>query len=168
MGIGAAGYFIAFTLFALNRTPDSYWPFLFPGLLFITLGADLEFNVANLYVLSSMEQDKQAIAGAILQTSLRLASVIGFGIATALYYAVSKSPPKSGYYGNNAAAPYAAAFWLASGFAAFSFVLVFFLRVGTQGNEVQTEIVLPVGAVGVEMVVAEKLSLKANLEQAAH
>ena len=47
MGIGAAGYFVSFLLFALQKTGDSYWAFAFPGFVLSVVGADLEFNVAN-------------------------------------------------------------------------------------------------------------------------
>jgi len=157
MGIGAAGYTLAFLLFALQRAPHSYWPFIFPGLLFITLGADLQFNVVNMYVLSSMPRNQQSIAGGIFQTGFRLASAIGFGISTAIFNAVQKSPPRSGYYADNPAAPYAASFWFAMASSAVSVGLCFFLRVGTQGGKVGEEEEVPsVGAPGVEVAVAEE------------
>lgn len=157
MGVGAAAYFLAFTLFALQRTPHAYWPFIFPGLCVITVGADLQYNVANMFVMSAMPRDRQSIAGGIFQTGIRLASTIGFGVATALFDAVQKSPPRSGYYAGNPAAPYAAVFWLSAGCAALSVALVFLLRVGTQGGgrvEAVAESVPVVGALGVEVAVA--------------
>jgi hypothetical protein len=47
MGIGACSYVISFLLIALQRHGDSYWAFIFPALILCVVGADLEFNVAN-------------------------------------------------------------------------------------------------------------------------
>ena len=47
MYIGTSAYAIAFLLMALNRMKDSYWAFYFPALILDVVGADLEFNVAN-------------------------------------------------------------------------------------------------------------------------
>ena len=47
MGVGAAAYTVAFLLVAVQRSRDSYWAFTFPSLAIVVVGADLEFNVAN-------------------------------------------------------------------------------------------------------------------------
>jgi hypothetical protein len=68
-----------------------------------------------MYVLSSMPANKQSIAGSLLQTLTRLCTAVGYGIATAIFDAVERNPPKSGYYANNAVAPFAGVFWFAFG-----------------------------------------------------
>ena len=45
--IGAVCYTISFLLLALQESDSSYWAFIFPSLLLMVVGADLEFNVAN-------------------------------------------------------------------------------------------------------------------------
>lgn len=45
--IGALAYFISALLLALMKEDSSYWAFIFPALLLSVVGADLEFNVAN-------------------------------------------------------------------------------------------------------------------------
>lgn len=47
MGIGAFAYTACFLLAAVNRHGDSYWAFIFPALCLSVIGADFEFNVAN-------------------------------------------------------------------------------------------------------------------------
>ena len=47
MYIGAGAYTVSFLLMAVNRRTDSYWAFYFPALILDVVGADLEFNVAN-------------------------------------------------------------------------------------------------------------------------
>ncbi|KAF9732141.1 hypothetical protein PMIN06_005370 [Paraphaeosphaeria minitans] len=135
MGIGALAYVISFTLIAVQRSGDSYWAFSFPGLCLIVVGADFQFVVTNMYVMSSMPPDKQSIAGSILQTLTRLSQAVGFGIATATFDAVQQNPSTSGYYANDPIEPYVSTFWFATGMAALGVVLIPFLKIGTQGHQ---------------------------------
>lgn len=91
-----------------------------------------------MYVLSSMPTNKQSIAGSLLQTLTRLCTAVGYGIATAVFDAVQRSPPTSGYYANNAVAPFAAVFWFAMGISFIAVLLVPFLRITTQGHKGDT------------------------------
>ena len=88
-----------------------------------------------MYVVSSLPPHRQSIAGSLFQTITRLCTAIGFGIATAIYNAVANNPSKSGYYANNPAELYAAAFWFSMGVAVLGVFLVPFLKIGTQGHE---------------------------------
>ncbi|KAJ4987499.1 Drug resistance protein [Stagonosporopsis vannaccii] len=138
MGIGAWAYVVAFALAAVQRKGDSYWAFSFPALCLCVIGADFEFIVANMYVLSSMPTSKQSIAGSLLQTLTRLCTAVGYGIASAIFDAVQRSPPTSGYYANNAVAPFAAVFWFAMGISFIAVLFVPFLRITTQGHKGDT------------------------------
>ncbi|KAI5357986.1 Putative major facilitator superfamily, MFS transporter superfamily [Septoria linicola] len=112
---------------------DSYWSFCFPGLILIVVGADLEFNVANMYVMSSMPPSQQSTAGGIFQTVTKLCMAIGLGIATAVFNAEKREPTMSSYW-DQETQPYAAVFWMATAASALSICLVPFLTLGTQGN----------------------------------
>lgn len=46
-GIGAICYFLAALLLALMKEENAYWPFIFPALMLSVIGADFQFNVAN-------------------------------------------------------------------------------------------------------------------------
>jgi nitrate/nitrite transporter NarK len=46
-GIGALSYLGSVLLLALMKEASSYWVFIFPSLLLSVIGADLQFNVAN-------------------------------------------------------------------------------------------------------------------------
>lgn len=82
-----------------------------------------------------MPADRQSIAGSLLQTLTRLCTAVGYGIATAIFDAVQKNPPKSGYYADNAVAPFAAVFWFALGVSFLAVLFVPFLRITTQGHK---------------------------------
>ncbi|KAF4553444.1 Hypothetical protein D9617_7g031720 [Elsinoe fawcettii] len=135
MYVGAGSYTLSFILLALNRTDSSYWAFCFPAFILTVVGADLEFNVANMYVMTSLPDDQQSIAGGIFQTVTRLFTTIGFGVMTAVFDAVLEKPRLGGYYkGFTEVMPYAAAFWYAAAAAGVSLVFVVFLSIGTQGG----------------------------------
>lgn len=91
-----------------------------------------------MYVLSSMPANKQSIAGSLLQTLTRLCTAVGYGIATAIFDAVERNPPKTGYYANNAVAPFAGVFWFALGVCFIAVLFVPFLRITTQGHKGDT------------------------------
>ncbi|KAH6366911.1 hypothetical protein HBI34_138930 [Parastagonospora nodorum] len=138
VGIGAGAFLVSFALAAVQRHGDSYWAFSFPALCICVIGADFQFIVANMYVLSSMPISKQSIAGSLLQTQTRICTAIGFGIATAVFDAVEKRPSTSGYYANNAIEPFATVFWFTAACAFIGAVFVPFLRIGTQGHKGDT------------------------------
>ena len=137
MYVGTVAYTAAFLLLAFNRRSSSYWAFSFPAFVLMVVGADLEFNVANMYVMSSLPPAQQSIAGGIFQTVTRLCMTIGFGITTALFNAVEKSPRMASYW-DRATQPYTATFWFAVACSVVSIGLVPFLTLTTQGGKVTT------------------------------
>jgi len=46
-GIGALAYLGSVILLATMKEDSSYWAFIFPALILSVIGADLQFNVAN-------------------------------------------------------------------------------------------------------------------------
>lgn len=100
-----------------------------------------------MYVLSSMPRNRQSIAGSLFQTLTRLCTAVGYGIATAIFNAVQNDPPKTGYYGNNAVAPYAAPCWFAAATAFLGVLFVPWLRIGTQGHKGDTGRLVETGVV---------------------
>lgn len=135
MYAGAGAYSVAFLLLTLNRRSSSYWAFSFPAFILMVVGADLEFNVANMYVMSSMPPSQQSIAGGILQTVTRLCMTIGFGLATAVFNAVQEKPGMSSYW-DDETQPYTATFLFALAGSVISVGLVPFLTLTTQGGKI--------------------------------
>lgn len=103
----------------------------------MVIGADLEFNVANMYVMSSMPAHQQSVAGGIFQTVAKLCMTLGFGIATAIFNSVQASDTamaQTGFW-DRETRPYAATFWFSTACSVFAFFLVPFLTIGTQGGK---------------------------------
>ena len=134
MYVGAIAYTVAFLLLAFNRHSSSYWAFSFPAFVLMVVGADLEFNVANMYVMSSLPAAQQSIAGGIFQTVTRLCMTIGFGVTTALFNAVQQNPTMPAYW-DSETQPYTATFWFALACSVVSVALVPFLTLTTQGGK---------------------------------
>ncbi|EKG21118.1 Major facilitator superfamily [Macrophomina phaseolina MS6] len=135
MCTGAVAYVAAFLLMGLQHSDSSYWAFIFPGLLLAVVGADFEFCVANMYVMSSLPAEQQSIAGGIFQTVTKLCVTIGMGISTAIFDAVeARGVATSGYFANDPIEPYAATFLYCAGVAALGIPLCGWLRIGVQGG----------------------------------
>jgi len=103
----------------------------------MVVGADSEFNVTNMYVMSTMPKSEQSVASGLFQTVTRLCTTIGFGISTAAFNAVQVHPSNSGYYADDPIEPYAAAFWFSFASAAASLLLLPWITVGTQGHHME-------------------------------
>jgi MFS family permease len=131
---GCFGFILSFTLIAVNTVHSSYWAFCFPSFLLAVVGADLEFNVANLYVASSMPKHQQSIAGSIVQTITKLCQSVGFGIGTAVFNAVGRTAKTGGYWDKETKA-YSAVFWFATAASGISVLFAVFLTIGTQGGQ---------------------------------
>lgn len=46
-GIGALGYTASFLILSFMKQEASYWAFIFPALVLVVVGADIQFNVTN-------------------------------------------------------------------------------------------------------------------------
>ncbi|KIV99075.1 uncharacterized protein PV09_09182 [Verruconis gallopava] len=139
MGIAASAFTLAYLLFALNATRYPFWAMLFLGQVFSVVGVDLQFNVVNMYVMSSLPKDQQSVAGGFFQMTTRLVNTIGLGVTTALFSSVERNPPKSGLHAGDPAAPYSATFWFATAACGLSLLLVPWLTIRTQGHSEKKE-----------------------------
>lgn len=68
-------------LFALAPEGAKYWAFVFPAMIFATMGIDIIYNVANIFLTTSLSQSRQGLAGALINSLLYL------GIAFLLAFA---------------------------------------------------------------------------------
>ncbi|KAF2084390.1 putative transporter [Saccharata proteae CBS 121410] len=134
MLIGSCSFALSALLLSLQSTDSSYWAFTFPALLLAVVGADLEFNVTNMYVMSALEKGQQSMSGGIYQTVTKLCVTIGLGLSTAIFDAVQKEPARSGFNAGDPVAPYAATWYYCAAVSAVAVPLVPFLRIGTQGH----------------------------------
>ena len=81
MAIGGLAWVGNSLLFALAPEGANYWAFVFPAMICATLGIDIIFNVANIFISTSLSQARQGLAGALIMSLLFL------GIAFCLAFA---------------------------------------------------------------------------------
>ncbi|KAF2669076.1 aminotriazole resistance protein [Microthyrium microscopicum] len=138
MCVGILSYTLSFLLLALTKTSYGYWPMIFPALCLAVVGADFQFNVTNMYVMSSMPKAQQSIASGLFQTLCRLGLTVGMGISTAIYDSSVKSP-RAGFHAGDPIQPYSHVFWFATAAAAITLPLIPILKVKTQGNRTKAK-----------------------------
>lgn len=129
-GIGALAYTTSFLILSFMKEDAIYWAFIFPALVLVVVGADIQFNVTNMYVMSSLPASQQSIAGGIFNTVSKLCNNLGLGIATSVNTAVAHGMTTQ----TTLIRPYLAVYWYAAAAAGLSLFLVPFLTIGTQGG----------------------------------
>ncbi|KAJ5894507.1 hypothetical protein N7495_006198 [Penicillium taxi] len=129
MVISALAYTAAFLILSFMKEDASYWAYIFPALVLVTVGADIQFNITNMYVMSSLPKEQQSIAGGIFNTVNKFCNNLGLGIATSIQNAVSNQTPSP-----PPIRPFLAVYWFAAGAAGLSLLFVPFLTLKTQGH----------------------------------
>jgi hypothetical protein len=126
-----------------------YWAYIFPALVLVVVGADIQFNVTNvrvpcnqqlsdyslilaqMYVMSSLPPNQQSIAGGIFNTVSKLCNNLGLGIATSVSSSIAGQMTAT----TPAIRPYLAVYWFSAACAGLSVFMVPFLTLGTQGGD---------------------------------
>ncbi|KAI0971492.1 MFS general substrate transporter [Xylaria arbuscula] len=135
MVFGAVSYLGAALLFSFMKADSNYWAFVFPALVLNVAGADLQFNVANMYVLQSLPSHQQSLAGGIFNVVIRLSNTVVLGISTAVYSSIESTPAGLA----DPMLKYTRTFQTTVGLAAAGVALSPFIRLGTQGNAPKME-----------------------------
>lgn len=79
--ISGIAWIIAPLLFALAPQGASYWAYVFPAMLCATVGIDITFNVANIFITTALPQRQQGLAGAVIMLLLHLGIAVCLGFA---------------------------------------------------------------------------------------
>ncbi|KAI0395922.1 MFS general substrate transporter [Xylariaceae sp. FL0594] len=136
MILGAASYVGAALLFSFMRADSNYWAFIFPALVLNVAGADLQFNVANMYVLQSLPAHQQSLAGGLFNVFIRLSNTAVLGISTAVFSSIESTPAGM----QDPMLKYTRTFQTTIALAAAGLILAPFIKVGTQGNAPKPEV----------------------------
>jgi MFS family permease len=75
------GWIAAALLFALAPVGASFWAYVLPAMIGATVGMDITFNVANIFITTNLSAARQGLAGALMNSLLYL------GIAVSLAFA---------------------------------------------------------------------------------
>lgn len=85
-----------------------------------------------MYVMSTLPPSQQSVAGGIFNTVIKLCNNLGVGIATSVESSVALRMTTS----TPAIRPYLSVYWFAAAASGVSLLLVPFLTIGKQGNNV--------------------------------
>lgn len=81
--------------------------------------------------MSSLPPHQQSLGGGVFNTVIKLCITLGLAISTSIYNGTASPDTNTVMY------PYTMAFWFSVASAGAGLVLVPFLTIGTQGNEIQ-------------------------------
>lgn len=136
MIIGAVAYVISSALLSAMPASASWWAFTFPAVVLSVVGADFEFTVTNMYVMSSLPSEQQAVAGGLFNTVTKVSGGIGLGISTAVFAGISGSADGGVHAPFRA---YQSTFYVALAGAGLSLFFLPFLNIKTQGGKIKKE-----------------------------
>ena len=134
MAVGTAGFVVSNALLSATSEQISYWALTFPALILITVGADFQFTVTNVYVLSCIPTEQQSVGGGILITMSKVASTIGLGVQTSTFTALGGSSSGPGAIKYRA---YQSTFWVSLAGSVLALMFLPFITVGSQGARVE-------------------------------
>jgi MFS family permease len=136
MMVGAVSFAISDTLISAMPAGSSWWALTFPSLVLSVIGADFEFTITNMYVMSSLPSEQQSIGGGIFNTVTRVSSSVGLGMSTAVFTGLSGSAD-GGVHASFRA--YQATFWVALAGAGLALFFLPFLTLKSQGAKRKKE-----------------------------
>lgn len=81
MLFGGLGWILSSFLFALAPNGATYWAWIFPAMIGATLGIDISYNVANIFITTSLPKSEQGLAGSFINSILFLGIAFMLGFA---------------------------------------------------------------------------------------
>ncbi|KAG0648448.1 Drug resistance [Hyphodiscus hymeniophilus] len=130
--VAGTSWIIAPLLFAIAPAGANYWAYIFPSMVCGTIGIDITFNVANIFITTSLPRRQQGLAGAVIMLLLNLGIAVFLGFADIVNtYTVENLGTRLSYH---------AVFWFEVGCAgAALLILVLFVRLKKAESEMTIE-----------------------------
>lgn len=125
-------WIIAPLLFAIAPQGANYWAYIFPSMICATIGIDITFNVANIFITTSLPKKQQGLAGAVIMILLNLgiAVFLGFGDIVNTY-TVDRLGKRQSYH---------VVFWFEVACASFALcVLIFMVKIRKAESELTVD-----------------------------
>jgi MFS family permease len=130
--ISGISWIIAPLLFAIAPEGAMYWAYIFPAMICATVGIDITFNVANIFITTSLPKKQQGLAGAIIMLLLQLGIAVFLGFADIVNtYTVASLGLRRSYH---------AVFWFEVACASTALtILVLFVKIKKAESEFTVE-----------------------------
>ena len=97
MLIGGGAWVGNSLLFALAPEGANYWAFVFPAMICATMGIDIIYNVANIFITTSLSKSRQGLAGALINSLLFLGIAFLLAVADVIQTATADVGLKRSY-----------------------------------------------------------------------
>ncbi|KAE8150942.1 major facilitator superfamily domain-containing protein [Aspergillus avenaceus] len=131
MLISCIGYAGSGLFFAVVPDGGIYWGFVFPAMICGTVGIDISFNIANIFITTNMPKARQGLAGAVINCTLHLGIAVMLGFADIVHSETEHLGQRKSYK---------AVFWFQFGLAMVGALLVvFFVRIKHAKSEMTVE-----------------------------
>ncbi|KAI9699129.1 MAG: hypothetical protein M1836_003318 [Candelina mexicana] len=95
--LSGIGWILAPLLFAIAPVGANYWAYVFPSMICATIGIDVTFNIANIFITTSMPRKRQGLAGALINSILHLGISFFLGFADVTASGTSKLGQRRSY-----------------------------------------------------------------------
>ncbi|KAJ6014236.1 Major facilitator superfamily domain general substrate transporter [Penicillium herquei] len=127
MIVSCLGYVGSGLLFATIPLGGNYWAFIFPAMICGTIGIDISFNLANVFITTKLHQSRQGLSGAIIYCTMHMGIAVMLGFADIVQTQTSHLGRQQSYK---------AVFWFESGLAILGLILVLlFVRIDQAESE---------------------------------
>jgi MFS family permease len=130
--IAGTSWIIAPLLFAIAPEGANYWAYIFPSMICATIGIDITFTVANIFITTSLPRKQQGLAGGVIMLLLHLGIAVTLGFADIVNtYTVDTLGEKKSYQ---------AVFWFEVACAAAALVImILFVKIKKAESELTVD-----------------------------
>lgn len=130
--LAGTAWIVAPLLFAIAPVGANYWAYIFPSMICATIGIDITFTVANIFITTSLPRKQQGLAGGVTMLLLHLGIAITLGFADIVNtYTVDSLGEKKSYQ---------AVFWFEVGCAAAALlIMILFVRLKKAESELTVD-----------------------------
>ncbi|PBP24194.1 drug resistance protein [Diplocarpon rosae] len=130
--MSGVSWIIAPLLFAIAPPGANYWAYIFPSMICATLGIDVTFNVANIFITTSLPRQQQGLAGSVTMLLLHLGIAVCLGFADIVNtYTIEGLGTRQSYH---------AVFWFEVACAATALVILsLFVKINKAESELTFE-----------------------------
>ncbi|KAF3391297.1 Drug resistance protein [Penicillium rolfsii] len=129
--ISCLGYVGSGLLFALIPLGGNYWAFVFPAMICGTIAIDISFNLANIFITTSMPRAKQGLAGALIYCTMHMGIAVMLGFADIVETQTKNNGEREGYK---------AVFWFQTGLSVLGLLIVLgFVRIRNAKSELTVD-----------------------------
>jgi MFS family permease len=131
MLISCLGYVGSGLLFAVIPIGGDYWAYIFPAMICGTVAIDISFNLANIFITTSLPRARQGLAGAIIYCTMHLGIAAMLGFADIVQTQTNHLGVRESYK---------VVFWFQTGLAVIGLLIVlFFVRIRHAKSELTAD-----------------------------